>query len=56
MISRNPHIVQFCLQIADKGVELENDLLRELAMGVLKYAPPATYVLDKLNVSNRTRC
>ncbi|XP_022160014.1 probable ubiquitin carboxyl-terminal hydrolase FAF-X [Myzus persicae] len=48
IISENPKYVNFFLQVSDKGIEIENQQLREAARCILKLIPPAESTIKKI--------
>lgn len=50
IISENPKYVNFFLQVSDKGIEIENQQLREAARCILKLIPPADSTVKKIKV------
>lgn len=50
IISENPKYVNFFLQVSDKGIEIENQQLREAARCILKLIPPAESTVKKIEV------
>lgn len=50
IISENPKYVNFFLQVSDKGIEIENQQLREAARCILKLIPPAESTVAKIKV------
>jgi len=50
IISENPKYVKFFLQVSDKGIEIENQQLREAARSILKLIPPAECAVQKIEV------
>lgn len=50
IISENPKYVKFFLHVSDKGIEIENQQLREAARSILKLIPPAKCAVQKIEV------
>lgn len=50
IISESPKYVNFFLQVSDKGIEIENQQLREAARCILKLIPPAESTVKKIKV------
>jgi len=50
IISENSKYVNFFLQVSDKGIEIENQQLREAARCILKLIPPAECTVKKIQV------
>ncbi|VVC40180.1 Hypothetical protein CINCED_3A020619 [Cinara cedri] len=48
IISENSKYVNFFLQVSDKGIEIENENLREAAWCILKLIPPAESTVKKI--------
>ncbi|XP_050542237.1 probable ubiquitin carboxyl-terminal hydrolase FAF-X isoform X2 [Daktulosphaira vitifoliae] len=57
IISENPKYVHFFLQVSDRGIEIENQQLREAARCILKLIPPAESTVKKIKsfFSNHTK-